>query len=61
MAKLFPETVTIKKHKCPACKEGMEWPIFDQAAAVVRALCNKPDCGYALDLCWVGDLQASSN
>ena len=58
---MFPESVPIKKHKCPDCGDALEWPKFDELAAVVRALCNKPDCGYTLDLCWVGDLQPSAN
>lgn len=61
MAKLFPETVPLKRQKCPSCKQDLEYPRYHAAEAVVQAVCVKDDCGYVLDLCWIGDLQSRSN
>lgn len=61
MAKLFPESVPLKKHKCPSCKEDLRYPHYSTAESVVQAVCRKTECGYSVDLCWVGDLQSHAN
>jgi hypothetical protein len=57
----FPKRIALKKHKCPACGDELGLPVVSAAEAVVRVVCRKDACGYAVDLGWLGDLAANAN
>lgn len=57
----FPKRIALKKHKCPTCGDELGLPVLDQPEATVRVVCAKDACGYAVDLGWLGDLNASQN
>jgi hypothetical protein len=56
MAKLFPENLVIKLSKCPKCGQAFhEADLQHHEDRVVRAVCPKDGCSYALDLFWIGE------
>ncbi|MDE2291908.1 MAG: hypothetical protein KGL53_07480 [Elusimicrobia bacterium] len=50
----FPRRVELKRQNCPACGDALSRPVVDASSAVVRVVCRKEGCGYAIDLGWLG-------
>lgn len=61
MELLFPSRIGLKAHKCPTCGEALGRPVLDRSDATIRVVCLKAECGYAVDLVWIGDLSSSEN
>jgi len=61
MAPEFPKTFPLKKDKCPECKEVLGAPALSKPESVVRVVCQKDECGYQVELAWIGDHIPSAN
>ena len=61
MERPFPVRIDLKLHKCPTCGDQLSRPTLDQPEATVRVVCVKAECGYTIDLGWLGDVAASGN
>jgi hypothetical protein len=57
----FPRRIALKKHKCPTCGDALGAPVLSEFDATIRVVCRKQDCGYAVDLGWLGDVKPSQN
>jgi len=60
MMKEFPKSVPLKVRCCPTCKDALNGPDHT-ADEVVRFVCKKDGCGYAVDLFWIGDAESRTN
>ena len=61
MDQAFPARIELKLHKCPTCGDKLGRPTLDQPEATIRVVCQKAECGYTIDLGWLGDAGASEN
>jgi len=55
----FPQRMPLKVHKCPSCKDKLA-AAHDPEQNVIRVLCGK-NCGYSVDLLWLGDAESRKN
>ncbi|MFA6002460.1 MAG: hypothetical protein WC881_00165 [Elusimicrobiota bacterium] len=61
MAKLYPDSVLLKKLKCPDCGQSLDDVELRQVDSVVRADCGSSGCTYSLELFWLGQTTVSTN
>ncbi|MFC1680071.1 hypothetical protein ACFL2T_07675 [Elusimicrobiota bacterium] len=61
MPKSFPKAVPLKVQKCPTCESPLGWQDEQEDKNAVRVICTKDDCGYSVDLFWLGELAEHTN
>ena len=61
MPKKHPEYISLKHAKCPECKTAMEHAQLTVDGDAVKAGCCNKDCGYSVELFWLGEAHPSMN
>ena len=62
MAPQYPrQFISLKSGKCPQCGDRFGRPSLKEEELTVKAVCEKDGCDFAVDLFWLGDVDARSN